>query len=180
MGRDRVRAAQDTKAGASPQTEKINEYIAQGWKTADITRTALRADDYEFMRRAFIDLIGRIPTPEEIVDFRRDSSSNKRARLVYRLLNETGYKPRDGNGKTLKAIKGLRMPKDGIDYNDAYANNLADIWTTWLLTRSNTTAALSRTTAFLAIATIRCVAREPSRNSLEQDRLRSHQRHRKE
>ena len=30
------------------------------------------------------------------------------------------------------------MPKCRIDYNDAYAQNFAELWTTWMLTRSNT------------------------------------------
>ena len=49
--------------------------------------------------RAFIDLIGRIPTVEEIYDFELDRSANKRARLISRLLNDSGYKPRDKNGE---------------------------------------------------------------------------------
>jgi len=130
--------AQDARPVVSPQAEKINELIGKGWETAGIKKPALRATDHEFMRRAFIDLIGRIPTPEEIADFDLDRSANRRARLVYRLLNETNYKPKDSNGRPLKAIKGLKMPKEGIDYNDAYAQNFAELWTTWLLTRSNT------------------------------------------
>jgi hypothetical protein len=130
--------AQEAKPGVSPQAQKINELIAKGWADADIKRTAGRANDHEFLRRAFIDLIGRIPTPEEIVDFEQDHAANKRAKLVFRLLNDTAYKPRGTSGRPVTAIKGLKMPKDGIDYNDAYAQNFGELWTTWLLTRSNT------------------------------------------
>jgi hypothetical protein len=144
--------AQDAKPGISPQTEKINELIAKGWESKGIKATALRAKDEEFMRRAFIDLIGRIPTPAEIIDFKR-SGNNSRPRLVYRLLNETSYIPKDGNGQPLTEIPGLRLSKTmektasgkdrerwGINYNDAYAENFAELWTTWMLTRSNTHA----------------------------------------
>ena len=65
--------AQDAKAGLSPQTQKINELIAKGWESKDIKKPADRATDEEFMRRAFIDLIGRIPTPEEIYRLRTGS-----------------------------------------------------------------------------------------------------------
>src|SRR5262245_17855673 len=93
--------AQDAKAAnASPQTQKINELIAKGRKSAVIKEPEKKASDHEFMRRAFIDLIGRIPTPEEILDFERDTTANKRAKLVNRLLNETNYSPKDKNGKT--------------------------------------------------------------------------------
>lgn len=130
-------SAQDaSKAGVSPQTQKINELIAKGWTSAGIKKTADRATDEEFMRRAFIDLIGRIPTPEEILDFDRDRAANKRAKLIYRLLNEEKYSPRDANGKALAAIPGLKYVP--INYNDAYAENFAELWTNWLLTRSNT------------------------------------------
>jgi hypothetical protein len=126
--------AQDGKAGVSPQTQKINEFIAKGWESKNIKKPADRANDHEFMRRAFIDLIGRIPTVEEVIDFERDRS---RTKLVYRLLNDPGYKLRDQNGKFLSSVQGIKMPKGGIDYNDAYAQNFAELWTTWLLTRSN-------------------------------------------
>ncbi len=128
--------AQDAKPGVSPQTQKINELIAKGWETKEIKRPADRAKDPEFMRRAFIDLIGRIPTPEEAIDFENDQSANKRARLINRLLTEEKYIPKDANRKALTAIAGLKnFP---INYNNAYAENFADLWATWMLTRSNT------------------------------------------
>lgn len=144
--------AQDARPGISPQTEKINELIAKGWESKGIKATALRAKDEEFMRRAFIDLIGRIPTPAEIIDFKR-SGNTSRPRLIYRLLNETSYLPKDANGQPLTEIPGLRFSKTmektasgkdrerrGINYNDAYAEHFAELWTTWMLTRSNTHA----------------------------------------
>lgn len=130
-----VPAQSTNEAGLSPQAQKINELIAAKWKEAGITKPAERASDLEFMRRVFIDLIGRIPTPEEIIDFERDGSSNKRVKLVRRLLYEDNYTPRGRDGKPVKSIAGLPVP---IDYNSAYAENFAELWTTWLLTRSNT------------------------------------------
>jgi uncharacterized protein DUF1553/uncharacterized protein DUF1549 len=143
--------AQDAKPGVSPQTEKINDFMAKGWESKGITKPAVRAKDDEFMRRVFIDLIGRIPTPEEIIDFENDRAANKRARLVSRLLYETSYIPKDAGGRPLTDIPGLKFAKTtekgpsgkdrerrGINYNDAYAENFADLWTTWMLTRSNT------------------------------------------
>jgi hypothetical protein len=128
-------------AGVSPQTQKINELIAKGWAEAPkggIKKPADKATDDEFVRRAFIDLIGRIPTPEEVIDFEKDPKpATKRARLIYRLLNETNYTPTDfRTGKPAKSISGLK--KVPIDYNDAFAENFAELWTTWMLTRSNT------------------------------------------
>ena len=77
-----VAAAQPPVA---PQTQKINELIAKGWESAGIKRPAARATDHEFLRRVFIDLIGRIATPEEVIDFERDTAPDKRVKLVRRL-----------------------------------------------------------------------------------------------
>lgn len=124
--------------GASPQAAKINELIAAKWAEVGVKKPAEKATDHEFMRRAFIDLLGRIPTPEEIYDFEMDRSGTKRAKLIHRILNETAYAPKDRTGKPVTAIAGLKMPKGGLDYNDAYAANFAELWTNWMLSRSNT------------------------------------------
>ncbi|MBY0457361.1 MAG: DUF1549 domain-containing protein, partial [Gemmataceae bacterium] len=133
-------AAQDAKdakdakaAGISPQTQKINEFIAKGWEAAGIKKPADKATDLEFMRRAFIDLLGRIPTVEEITDFEQDKTPNKRVKLVQRLLNEKKYTPKAG-GKAVTSVPGLS--KFPIDYSASYARNFAEIWSVWLLTRS--------------------------------------------
>src|SRR5438477_11719479 len=91
-------ASQTSRAadGVPPQTDAINKYVAEGWKKAGIKKRAPRASDLEFMRRAFIDLIGRIATPEEVLDFEQDQSSTKRAKLVRRLLYDTKYQPKVG------------------------------------------------------------------------------------
>ncbi|VTR93936.1 Uncharacterized protein OS=Singulisphaera acidiphila (strain ATCC BAA-1392 / DSM 18658 / VKM B-2454 / MOB10) GN=Sinac_2922 PE=4 SV=1: PSCyt2: PSCyt2: PSD1 [Gemmata massiliana] len=122
-----------TPTGVTPQTQKINELIAKKWEEAGIKKPAERATDNEFMRRVFIDLVGRIPTVEEIQDFEQDRGPNKRVRLVQRLLQERKYTPKV-NGKAVTAISGLS--KFPIDYSAAYARNFAEIWSVWLLTRS--------------------------------------------
>jgi len=49
-------------AGVSPQTAFINEQLAKAWKANNL-KPSNKADDYEFCRRVFLDLIGRIPRP---------------------------------------------------------------------------------------------------------------------
>jgi len=44
-------------------------------------------DDEAFLRRAYLDLIGLLPTPDERESFVHDSDSDKRAKLVRELLN---------------------------------------------------------------------------------------------
>ena len=120
--------------GVSPQTQKINEFIAKGWETAGIKKPADRASDHEFLRRVFIDLVGRVPAVEEIYDFEQDKSPSKRVRLVQRLLNEKKYSPKGPSGKAYTEVSGLK--KVPIDYSAQYASNFSELWSVWLLTRS--------------------------------------------
>jgi len=45
-------------------------------------------DDVAFARRLYLDVIGQLPVPDELADFLRDTSSDKRARLIRRLLDD--------------------------------------------------------------------------------------------
>ncbi len=55
------------------------------------TELAPRCDDETFLRRAYLDIVGDIPTPEAAIAFLIDPSADKRARLVQELLNEPHY-----------------------------------------------------------------------------------------
>ncbi len=45
-------------------------------------------DDAAFLRRVYLDIIGLLPTPGEQQEFLNDGTTNKRARLIDRLLNQ--------------------------------------------------------------------------------------------
>lgn len=45
-------------------------------------------DDETFLRRAYLDAIGLLPTPQETASFLADAEPNKRSRLIRRLLDE--------------------------------------------------------------------------------------------
>jgi hypothetical protein len=111
-----------------PQTQTINEEIAKGWKTADL-KPSKKASDYEFVRRAYIDIVGRIPTAEEVRDF--TEGGNNRPKLIHRLLYEKDYKPKFSERTNPKD------PKTVISYDYAaeYATNFANLWSVWLMTR---------------------------------------------
>jgi Protein of unknown function (DUF1549)/Protein of unknown function (DUF1553) len=93
------------KTGDADQVHLINQRIAEKWKANKITPSA-RCNDYEFIRRASLDLIGRIATPKEIEQYLHDPEATRRALLVDRLL---------------------KSPE--------YARNFANLWTVWLMTR---------------------------------------------
>ncbi len=119
----------------SPQTQQINKYIAEGWKRAEIKKPAAVAGDTEFARRAFIDIIGRIANPEEILDFERDTGSNKRVRLVHRLMNDPAYTPKV-NGKPGMVMKDGKLQPLTLAYTEEYATHWANLWSVWLMTRT--------------------------------------------
>jgi hypothetical protein len=122
---------------ASPQTAFINEQIAAKWKEADIKRPAARATDDEFIRRVFLDLIGRIATPEEVIDFENDPGSNKRERLVKRLLYDTKYEPKVRGQRVVAGKDDKGRPQYlTFDYANEYAEHWANLWTVWLLSRT--------------------------------------------
>src|SRR5262249_10559650 len=50
-----------------------------------------RCDDITFLRRARLDLTGRLPTPEEVTTFLADGSQNKRASVVDHLLKSEEF-----------------------------------------------------------------------------------------
>ena len=69
---------------------EIDKLIEAGWKKADIVPAPL-ADDAEWIRRATLDLIGRIPLAYEVLDFVDETSPDKRSRLIERLLGSPEY-----------------------------------------------------------------------------------------
>lgn len=120
---------------SSPGTEAIDEMIAAKWEEAGIKQPAKRANDHEFLRRVFIDLIGRIATTEEVLDFESDRRADKRARLVKRLLYETEYQPRINGAPAFSWKDGKKVPMT-FNYAQEYSRHWANVWTVWLMTRS--------------------------------------------
>src|SRR6478752_3520338 len=50
-----------------------------------------RIDDERFLRRASLDLVGRLPTPEEVTVFALDPSADKRSKIVEKLLADSRF-----------------------------------------------------------------------------------------
>ena len=84
--------ALDAQALAARIDRHINARLAE----SGVKPTA-RADDAEFLRRVYLDLVGRIPRVSEARAFLDDSASDRRRRLVERLLDSPQHVTHFGN-----------------------------------------------------------------------------------
>ncbi len=81
--------ADDTR-DALRLAQKIDALIAQRWKSEKVT-PAEPVDDAAFIRRASLDIAGKIPAVADLHEFLEDKSPDKRQRLVERLLDSPAY-----------------------------------------------------------------------------------------
>lgn len=68
----------------------IDELSVEKWKKLGLLPSPL-CDDATFVRRATIDIAGRLPTSDEVREFLANSSDHKRDELVGRLLESPDY-----------------------------------------------------------------------------------------
>lgn len=97
-------------ASIPDQTRVIDELIEQTWADYEI-RPAKRVSDSLWCRRLYLDLVGRIPTIEELQDFLGQRGRDKRAKLVEKLLFDPQYR-------------------------DEYAQHWATVWSNLLIGRT--------------------------------------------
>ena len=64
----------------------VDRLVQAYWHQHEVPRPAL-LDDGAFLRRASLDLIGLLPTPDEVGDFLADTAPDKREKLIQRLLD---------------------------------------------------------------------------------------------
>jgi hypothetical protein len=88
----------------------INGELQQAWQEYDV-KPSTPATDGEWARRAYVRILGRIPTADELVAFLNDPTSTKKEELVNRLLFDD-------------------------DYVEQYARNWSGIWTNLLIGRT--------------------------------------------
>lgn len=74
--------------------EKVVAYVDaklhENWTLEGVQPSEL-ADDGKWVRRVYLDLIGRIPTVAEVDRFLQDDDANKRRKLIDKLLDEPRY-----------------------------------------------------------------------------------------
>jgi hypothetical protein len=83
-------AAPEAGSTVAAVAARIDQLIAAHWAERGVKPAPL-ADDAEFMRRAYLDLTGRIPRVSAVRAFLEGQSPDRRRRLVERLLESPGY-----------------------------------------------------------------------------------------
>lgn len=126
-------SADDPPAASPPLHEQIDKLMA-----ASLGPRAEIADDATFIRRVTLDLIGRIPTHDEVTAFLGSEEPAKRAQLVDRLLASPEYADhmaivfdvmlmeRRGN-KHVKADEFRAYLHDALTANRSYRDIVAEI-----------------------------------------------------
>ena len=69
----------------SSSTKHLNRHINAVLKREGIQPSEM-SKDAEFLRRVHLDMTGKIPTPEEVLDFLKDGSPSKRQKKIEHLL----------------------------------------------------------------------------------------------
>lgn len=71
-------------------SREIDRLFAAAWEREKLTPSE-RSDDAEFLRRLSLDLIGRVPSSAETVEFLQDPDREKRSRKIEELLSSPSY-----------------------------------------------------------------------------------------
>ena len=103
-------------------TELIDRRIAAKWAEANVKPVA-PADDAEFLRRASLDLIGRIPSVSEVRAFLDDPAPDKRAKLIEHLLESSSY-----INHFTRVWRALLLPEADADFNIRFLAMDFDAW----------------------------------------------------
>ncbi len=110
-------AASDTKSAAA----RVDELIENGYDRHKVEPNP-SIDDTTFVRRVYLDIIGRNPTAAEAAKFLTASDPDKRARLIDRLLDSPGYVSHQFNFWADILRITTRMQGQGIENGISYTN----------------------------------------------------------
>jgi hypothetical protein len=135
--------------------ERIDQAIAAKWVARGVKPTHA-ADDAEFLRRVYLDLVGRIPTVADARAFLDDGSADKRLRLVNRLLSHPQHVEH-----ITTAWRQMWMPQT----NDRNVQFLARSLETWLGKQFRANVPYDKMVRELLTASIA----SPNRNSYPRD-----------
>jgi hypothetical protein len=104
--------------GEDATVARINDHVQQAWSEAGLVPSS-KANGGEWCRRVYLDVVGRVPTVDELQAFTSDRKRGRRERLVNRLL--------------------------GPEYRDEYVRYWSGVWVNLLIGRTGGTERRSLT-----------------------------------
>jgi hypothetical protein len=138
----------------------IDEQIQRRLKAEGVTASP-KADDAEFLRRVYLDLVGRIPPAEKVVAFLDSKEPDKRAKAVEELLADPRYGrwlaenwvnamiPRQSNNRFLKSGPLQEWLAENFNKNRPWDKTVTE-----LLTATGTQAENAAVTYFVGNNTV--------------------------
>jgi hypothetical protein len=99
-----------------PENNFIDRLVFRELRKLNVLPSEL-ADDAEYLRRVYLDVIGTLPTPDEARRFLADKRPDRRARLVEELL----HRPEFADFWTLQWADLLRVDRAALGPKQAYA-----------------------------------------------------------
>jgi hypothetical protein len=131
-------------AGGGDQVKFINEQLEAKWTENKIEHAA-RCSDYEFIRRASLDIIGRTAKLSEIAKFMSWPAEYRRSKLIEELLNSDEYAANFANifANLLMTRTGPKLHHEQMQVwlTDEFDNKYAD----WTKTVTSLLSATGRT-----------------------------------
>ncbi|MBP5182022.1 MAG: DUF1549 domain-containing protein, partial [Lentisphaeria bacterium] len=85
-----AREREEAKRLALLPKTPIDKILVKGWEKQGLPIPE-EAPDEVFLRRAMLNVTGRIPSPKEVMDFIRNKDRDKREKLIDTLLSSDGY-----------------------------------------------------------------------------------------
>ncbi len=82
--------AASAQPDAASAAREIDAILAKDWAASKLAPNA-PSDDSVFVRRIYLDVVGRIPTTREVDEFIGAKEKDKRAKLIDKLLASEGY-----------------------------------------------------------------------------------------
>jgi len=129
-----------TKLDAAALAQIIDQEVSRRLASEDIKASPL-ADDAEFLRRVYLDLVGIIPPVEKVSAFLDSKDANKRGKLVEELLTDPRYGkwlaenwvvamvPRDSNNRLLQRAPLQEWLTKHFNANTAWDKLVYDVLT---------------------------------------------------
>ncbi|MDX1934660.1 MAG: DUF1549 domain-containing protein [Capsulimonadales bacterium] len=104
----------------------IDELVLANLKRMNVVPSRLTTD-YEFLRRVYLDVCGRLPEPGEVAAFVADKAPDKRAKMIDRLLDSPEYV----DMRTLRLGDLLRIHPRNFGYN-IQGDRSSALFTDWI------------------------------------------------